>query len=208
MRGTRERPSGGTLSAHAPVPTRHLSAARGRAPPVLLQRDQRARRSGAPNRFRGSALGRVRPMSCSRVRPTESMARSTSACCGATVHNRSAFRTRHSEHSWLRTHSSTLNGASDGEGHGDTGSRLRAPGPRLGRGRRVSRYSADGHLRLTTSRGGQHRLTIPPHSPLRIGTAAAIRSEIGELRRTRSTPVFPNSPGVGSCQRGRRHRCR
>jgi predicted RNA binding protein YcfA (HicA-like mRNA interferase family) len=34
------------------------------------------------------------------------------------------------------------------------------------------------HLRLTTTRGGQHHLTIPRHASLRIGTLAAILTEL------------------------------
>lgn len=34
------------------------------------------------------------------------------------------------------------------------------------------------HLRLTTSRRGQHHLTIPRHASLRIGTLTAILSEL------------------------------
>ena len=34
------------------------------------------------------------------------------------------------------------------------------------------------HMRLTTQRGGEHHITIPDHSPLRIGTLAAILSDI------------------------------
>ena len=34
------------------------------------------------------------------------------------------------------------------------------------------------HLRLTTARGGEHHVTVPRHSPLRVGTLAAILAEI------------------------------
>ncbi len=34
------------------------------------------------------------------------------------------------------------------------------------------------HLRLTTSENGTHHVTIPNHSPLRIGTFAAILDDI------------------------------
>jgi hypothetical protein len=34
------------------------------------------------------------------------------------------------------------------------------------------------HLRLTTTRNGQHHLTIPRHASLRIGTLAAILTEL------------------------------
>jgi len=34
------------------------------------------------------------------------------------------------------------------------------------------------HMRLTTLEGGQHHLTIPKHDPLRVGTLAAVLSDI------------------------------
>lgn len=34
------------------------------------------------------------------------------------------------------------------------------------------------HLRLTTQEHGEHHLTIPQHSPLRIGTFSAILADI------------------------------
>ena len=36
------------------------------------------------------------------------------------------------------------------------------------------------HLRLTTQEGGEHHVTIPRHTPLRIGTVAAILTEVAE----------------------------
>jgi predicted RNA binding protein YcfA (HicA-like mRNA interferase family) len=36
------------------------------------------------------------------------------------------------------------------------------------------------HLRLTTQEHGEHHLTIPQHSPLRIGTLSAILADIGK----------------------------
>lgn len=36
------------------------------------------------------------------------------------------------------------------------------------------------HLRLTTSQGGEHHVTIPTHDPLRVGTLAAILSSVVE----------------------------
>lgn len=36
------------------------------------------------------------------------------------------------------------------------------------------------HLRLTTSRGGEHHITIPAHANLRVGTLAAILSEVAK----------------------------
>ena len=34
------------------------------------------------------------------------------------------------------------------------------------------------HIRLTTTQNGEHHITIPNHSPLRIGTLSAIITEI------------------------------
>lgn len=36
------------------------------------------------------------------------------------------------------------------------------------------------HQRLTTQEHGEHHLTIPQHSPLRIGTLSAILADIGK----------------------------
>lgn len=37
---------------------------------------------------------------------------------------------------------------------------------------------AGSHLRLTTSEGGEHHLTIPQHDPLKVGTLAGILSDV------------------------------
>ncbi len=43
------------------------------------------------------------------------------------------------------------------------------------------------HLRLTTQIGGEHHLTIPAHSSLRVGTLSAILNEVAQhLKRNRS----------------------
>ena len=43
------------------------------------------------------------------------------------------------------------------------------------------------HLRLTTQIGGEHHLTIPAHSSLRLGTLSAILSEAAQhLKRDKS----------------------
>ena len=34
------------------------------------------------------------------------------------------------------------------------------------------------HMRLTTQQGGEHHITIPNHSPLRIGTLAGILADV------------------------------
>jgi len=36
------------------------------------------------------------------------------------------------------------------------------------------------HLRLTTQVNGEHHITIPKHSPLKIGTLNSILSEVAE----------------------------
>jgi len=43
----------------------------------------------------------------------------------------------------------------------------------------VSRQTGS-HLRLTTTQGGEHHVTVPRHSPLRIGTLAAILDDVAE----------------------------
>ena len=34
------------------------------------------------------------------------------------------------------------------------------------------------HVRLTTTRSGEHHITIPDHDPLRVGTLASILSDV------------------------------
>lgn len=41
----------------------------------------------------------------------------------------------------------------------------------------ISRQTGS-HLRRTTTEHGEHRLTIPQHSPLRIGTLSAILTDV------------------------------
>ena len=41
----------------------------------------------------------------------------------------------------------------------------------------VSRQSGS-HIRLTTERNGEHHITIPNHSPLKIGTLSAILADV------------------------------
>lgn len=36
------------------------------------------------------------------------------------------------------------------------------------------------HMRLTTSKDGQHHITIPNHNPIKIGTLSAILGRIAE----------------------------
>jgi predicted RNA binding protein YcfA (HicA-like mRNA interferase family) len=52
-------------------------------------------------------------------------------------------------------------------------------------GYRTTRQTGS-HIRLTTQRGGEHHVTIPAHSPLRVGTLAAILAEVaGHLQLDR-----------------------
>lgn len=44
-------------------------------------------------------------------------------------------------------------------------------------GYRVTRQTGS-HLRLVTQHGGEHHVTIPAHSSLRIGTISAILAEV------------------------------
>ena len=48
---------------------------------------------------------------------------------------------------------------------------LRVPGYQISR-------QTGSHIRLTTSENGTHHVTIPNHSPLRIGTLAAILDDV------------------------------
>ncbi len=47
-----------------------------------------------------------------------------------------------------------------------------------------SRYTIDrqtgSHLRLTTQENGEHHITVPNHSPIKLGTLNAIVKEIAE----------------------------
>lgn len=46
------------------------------------------------------------------------------------------------------------------------------------------------HLRLTTQVEGEHHVTVPKHSPLRVGTLAAIVSEVvHHLNRSREDVI-------------------
>ena len=44
-------------------------------------------------------------------------------------------------------------------------------------GYQVTRQTGS-HLRLTTSEGGRHHVTIPNHDPLRVGTLAGILGDV------------------------------
>lgn len=46
----------------------------------------------------------------------------------------------------------------------------------------VSRQTGS-HLRLTTSTGGEHHVTVPRHDPLRIGTLAAVLDAVAAHHR-------------------------
>jgi predicted RNA binding protein YcfA (HicA-like mRNA interferase family) len=43
----------------------------------------------------------------------------------------------------------------------------------------VTRQSGS-HIRLTTQRNGEHHITIPNHSPLKLGTLSAIIANIAQ----------------------------
>ena len=46
------------------------------------------------------------------------------------------------------------------------------------------------HMRVTTELGGEHHVTIPDHSSLRVGTLASILGEVAaHLRRNRAALV-------------------
>ncbi len=47
-----------------------------------------------------------------------------------------------------------------------------------GYGYQITRQKGS-HLRLTTQRGGEHHITIPRHSSLRVGTLRAILDKVG-----------------------------
>jgi len=57
-------------------------------------------------------------------------------------------------------------------------------GPDLARALRTLGYQVTrqtgSHLRLTTLQHGEHHITIPQHSPLRVGTLAAILGNIAQ----------------------------
>lgn len=36
------------------------------------------------------------------------------------------------------------------------------------------------HMRLTTAQGGEHHITIPRHSPLRVGTLNSILKDVAQ----------------------------
>lgn len=44
-------------------------------------------------------------------------------------------------------------------------------------GYRVTRQTGS-HIRLSTSRGGEHHITIPRHDPLKVGTLSAILGDV------------------------------
>ncbi|MGH9316625.1 MAG: type II toxin-antitoxin system HicA family toxin [Thermoanaerobaculia bacterium] len=46
-------------------------------------------------------------------------------------------------------------------------------------GYRISRQVGS-HMRLTTSQGGEHHITIPDHDSLRVGTLSAIIAEVAK----------------------------
>jgi len=61
-------------------------------------------------------------------------------------------------------------------------------------GYQVTRQTGS-HIRLTTTRNGEHHITIPAHDPLKVGTLAAILGNIAahfELARDEvAKTIFP-----------------
>ncbi|MCM3870900.1 MAG: type II toxin-antitoxin system HicA family toxin [Pyrinomonadaceae bacterium] len=43
-----------------------------------------------------------------------------------------------------------------------------------------STRQAGSHLRLTTTQGGEHHVTIPRHDPLKLGTLSGILNDVAE----------------------------
>lgn len=41
-------------------------------------------------------------------------------------------------------------------------------------------HQTGSHMRLTTTQGGEHHVTIPKHDPLRLGTLAGILNEVAD----------------------------
>jgi len=46
------------------------------------------------------------------------------------------------------------------------------------------------HMRLTTSIKGQHHITVPNHSPIKIGTLSAILGRIAEHHEIKKTDLI------------------
>ena len=46
------------------------------------------------------------------------------------------------------------------------------------------------HLRLTTYEHGEHHLTIPQHTPLRVGTLSAILADVATHFKLTREPLF------------------
>lgn len=52
--------------------------------------------------------------------------------------------------------------------------------------RRLKRYGYEitrqtgSHIRLTTTQGGEHHVTLPAHTPLRVGTLSAVLGEVAQ----------------------------
>jgi predicted RNA binding protein YcfA (HicA-like mRNA interferase family) len=60
-------------------------------------------------------------------------------------------------------------------------------------GYKVTRQTGS-HMRVTTTEGGEHHVTIPQHSPLRVGTLAGILNDVaahlGLSREELLTKIF------------------
>lgn len=64
-------------------------------------------------------------------------------------------------------------------------------------GYRITRQTG-GHLRLTTVEQGEHHVTVPRHGALRVGTLAAILSDIGRHVGLRACEQILKYDGGGS----------
>jgi predicted RNA binding protein YcfA (HicA-like mRNA interferase family) len=64
-----------------------------------------------------------------------------------------------------------------------------------GVGYRISRQTGS-HIRLTVDSPTQHRITSPAHDPLRVGTLAAILSDVAEHRKISRDDLLDPTPGL------------
>ena len=49
------------------------------------------------------------------------------------------------------------------------------------------------HMRLTTSLGGQHHVTVPNHNPIRVGTLSAILGRIAQHHQMEKADLIKHS---------------
>jgi predicted RNA binding protein YcfA (HicA-like mRNA interferase family) len=53
----------------------------------------------------------------------------------------------------------------------------------------VTRQSGS-HIRLTTTRNGQHHITVPEHDPLKVGTLSGILNDIATHHKISKDDLF------------------